>query len=676
MAIQYEIHPSIGIARVGNSPTSFYLAPETIGGRPVECDDDGDVIRVDGAPKPVERYKDDQGRIRRQAARFAVLARDSADPHAPTREVTVADADVEAIEWTVHVANKKAVWYAFSELDGNLMLGEENSYENRNVPVRNRDVIGEHERQKLIIDPGPRSLAGTHQSAAFSRDTIPPDYPHGSFPPPDLKPYPINTLGDVMTDADGRLLVLGGLGHAGGKEPITGFGGADSWYDDVSDGPVNCRLRLRGGQTVELGAWVIVGSPKYSPELVNVVTLDDVMYDVGVRYLSMVPDLYDASRWPDGWNPDYVADFDQDIAPIIYRPGSYIWVANVPSMTVFSPPRFDVRDASEANRPRREGYHRYFRQPGRDGGLGPQEEVLLSDGGVPLMLNNSGSNSVSNQNVDKFLTLTPTQYHLLGQWARGRFTCAPADAGRSAVHPLDRASVGNCVGGPLCPGIEVTWSATNPAIYERPFHLKPRFDEAYYREYGLSTQTYDETASGQGCEPGDMTKRMAIPWQADFFDCSVQQINFTDPLRNKAEDNYGNQIPLPPAYYTYWWPPQSPMFVISGAMSAAEQRASGVNAGYQVYFPRGVNNFYQMISAWSYMGFVVNQNTAADRDAYPYFVEVERNHDEFVMAGVAVGDVTNVTDSEVDVFAPVWYLKRGGAECQTVLRQGRRHRGR
>jgi L-lysine 6-oxidase len=94
MAIQYEIHPSIGIARVGNSPTSFYLAPETIGGRPVECDDDGDVIRVDGAPKPVERYKDDQGRIRRQAARFAVLARDSADPHAPTREVTVADADV------------------------------------------------------------------------------------------------------------------------------------------------------------------------------------------------------------------------------------------------------------------------------------------------------------------------------------------------------------------------------------------------------------------------------------------------------------------------------------------------------------------------------------------------------------------------------------------------------
>ncbi|WP_046683589.1 LodA/GoxA family CTQ-dependent oxidase, partial [Janthinobacterium sp. KBS0711] len=29
---QYSIHPSIGIARVGNSHDSFYLAPESIGG--------------------------------------------------------------------------------------------------------------------------------------------------------------------------------------------------------------------------------------------------------------------------------------------------------------------------------------------------------------------------------------------------------------------------------------------------------------------------------------------------------------------------------------------------------------------------------------------------------------------------------------------------------------------
>src|SRR5882672_4304041 len=34
--MRFKIHPSIGVARVGNSP-EFYLEPETIGGRPIEC---------------------------------------------------------------------------------------------------------------------------------------------------------------------------------------------------------------------------------------------------------------------------------------------------------------------------------------------------------------------------------------------------------------------------------------------------------------------------------------------------------------------------------------------------------------------------------------------------------------------------------------------------------------
>ena len=38
-----------------------------------------------------------------------------------------------------------------------------------------------------------------------------------------------------------------------------------------------------------------------------------------------------------------------------------------------------------------------------------------------MMPLNSGNNSVGNQLVDKFLTLTITQYFLLGQWAAGKF---------------------------------------------------------------------------------------------------------------------------------------------------------------------------------------------------------------------------------------------------------------
>jgi L-lysine 6-oxidase len=348
MATRYEIHPSIGIARLGNSLESFYLAPETIGGLPRECDANGNPIIVNGAPKWVERFKDEDGRIKRQGAQFKLYAYDSANPKDPGREVTLADADVEGIEWTVHLANKKAVWYEGSELDGDLMLGEENSYQNRGVPLRNADVKGKSARQKLIIDPGPRSVNAPDQQVDVSRDNIPTDYKYGSFPDPTLTPYPINTLGKIMMDRAGRLVVLGGLGNACGKTIIATFTGADTWHDDISDGPVYCRLRLKGKKPVESKAWVIVGSPKFAPELRNISTLDDVMYDVGVRYMNLVPQLYDRKRWSStgGWNPDYVANYKRDIQPIIERPADYIWVANVPSMVAFSYPRFDLTDAS------------------------------------------------------------------------------------------------------------------------------------------------------------------------------------------------------------------------------------------------------------------------------------------------------------------------------------------
>jgi hypothetical protein len=37
----YKIHPGIGIARLGNSDTEFYIAPETPAGLPLECDSNG-----------------------------------------------------------------------------------------------------------------------------------------------------------------------------------------------------------------------------------------------------------------------------------------------------------------------------------------------------------------------------------------------------------------------------------------------------------------------------------------------------------------------------------------------------------------------------------------------------------------------------------------------------------
>lgn len=50
------IYPGIGIARVGNSQSSYFIGPEAPGWH----------------PSPDQRFKDEDGRVKRQAARFRI----------------------------------------------------------------------------------------------------------------------------------------------------------------------------------------------------------------------------------------------------------------------------------------------------------------------------------------------------------------------------------------------------------------------------------------------------------------------------------------------------------------------------------------------------------------------------------------------------------------------------
>jgi L-lysine 6-oxidase len=320
-------------------------------------------------------------------------------------------------------------------------------------------------------------------------------------------------------------------------------------------------------------------------------------------------------------------------------------------MNSVSPPPFDPRDKSDATKGLRAAYLALFRVPSPENAIGPAANTLFTAHGFPMMPLNSGSNSVFNQKdlIDKFLTLTETQYFFLSQWAAGQFDTAPPPPA-DPVTALTAASTGNCVGGPFCPGIEVTWSTRNPNLYTAYGQIRQRHPIDYYNSNGLSP-TEDETAAPLGCEPGDLTKRMAIPWQADFFQCSIQYINFTDPAQNK-----GDGIPTPPTYYAYWWPPQSPWQVITGDLGIDAQAQAGTPAGFQVMFTRGINTFAQMIDYWHYMGFLVNQNTAPYGQHFPYIVEQERNHAAFIAAAVAVGDASNVITGADQNFANAWFL--------------------
>src|SRR5438128_7746039 len=125
-----KIHPAIGIARLGNSPTDFFVGPEKPGAH----------------RRPPGGYRDAKGRIKRQAARFRLFGYDKSGKL--VREITAKDA---TITWTVHLANKKAEWIKFQ---GRKSITNPNLRRNKNVADRN----------SLIIDPGPRSVSGKNQS--------------------------------------------------------------------------------------------------------------------------------------------------------------------------------------------------------------------------------------------------------------------------------------------------------------------------------------------------------------------------------------------------------------------------------------------------------------------------------------------------------------------------------
>ncbi|MGZ3756327.1 MAG: CTQ-dependent lysine 6-oxidase LodA [Mucilaginibacter sp.] len=640
-----SIHPSVGVARLGNSHGQFCLSPDAIGGLPFEADAFGN------EKGPIIHFKDAAGQVRRQGQLFKIFGDDGA-------EITLDSPNVASMEWTVHLASKKAAWYQYSELQGNLLFGNENSYTNRKVPFRNPDKVTEKERQTLIIDPGPRTVAGKRQSITFDAQNVPAGYP-ASFPPSTVKyGTPVTTLGDLQTDDSGRLIVLGGYGNAGGDLPLTSYGGSSTWHDDIADGPVYCTVTFNDGtEPANLQAWIIVGSPDFAPEIVNISALSDTMFDVGVRNFNMLPEMY----FDGVWNPLYKANFQRDILPIMKRIGQYQWVSNIQPMLAFTSNIFDFTDASDANKANRENYFSYFRAPNGTHDPSPfQPSATLfkeTDTDIfPMMPLNSGSNSVSNTTIVKFLALNETQYFLLSQWAKGQFTSDP-NYKPYPVNPMDMASTGNCVGLPMCPGIEVTWSLQNPVVYASPFVIFDEKGKDGYNQTGLSPSR--DECEGGGCQPGDLTKRMACPWQADFFQCTIQYVNFTNPEVNKTTID-GQTQPLPPTYYSYWWPPQSPWDVLVGELTAEGQQASNVPAGQQMNYARGINNFVQMVEYWFALAFIRNRNSGDS--AFPFFTETERNNDLFSYKDVPVSQISgNPDDAETTI--PVFYIE---TEPQTV----------
>ena len=126
--VKAAIYPSIGIARVGNSADGWFVGPE---------------VR-DPEPMPVEHYRDADGALKRQAARFRVFGLNARGEI--VRELT--GGDEAEIVWRVELANTKAAWYGFQ-----LALDIPEAASAPPMILRNGAVS---DRARLAIRPGPR----------------------------------------------------------------------------------------------------------------------------------------------------------------------------------------------------------------------------------------------------------------------------------------------------------------------------------------------------------------------------------------------------------------------------------------------------------------------------------------------------------------------------------------
>lgn len=479
--VRAAIHPAIGVARVGNSRDAFFIGPEV----------------ADQPALPQGEYKDKYGALKRQAARFRIYGHNSAGD--VVAELTSHNADVN---WTVHLANKKSVWYEFYHA---FDIAEASG---PGAPVtrrRNPQVTGT-DRKSLIIDSGNRSISG--------KDTMGDAYRFNSG-----KFMNISVdLGELRTDDHGRLLVLGGFGKSqsiAGLPPLD-FANNDGWYDDISDGPVDATVTI-DGQTIPVqGAWVVVAPPNYAPILKTVRTLYDVLFHLGLR-----SDLhwYKSIERP---------SFKEHIEPIFRRLSDLQWV-NQGFAAVFGidapyeATRLNRRlsDASNTNKEFRQQIFSRFRVPGdsrSDASLWP---YFYGDG-----IDNP-------QSATSMATLTSTQYRWLRQWSEGDYE---VDAGVDLISPksldeiaidlqpdaLDRAALDFCLADAFHPGCEFTWIMRRPSLYSGRLRLRrrpPQMPESDYGDILTSPVVLSPNGPLSMSAAGDLTRWMAVPWQTDTASC-------------------------------------------------------------------------------------------------------------------------------------------------------------
>ena len=472
------IYPPIGIARIGNSPEHF-----------LATDQPGVSVVPEGG------FKDSEGRIKKEVARFRVYAFDKNGK--VLQELTASNA---SITWRAEVANVKPAWYDFENA---MDLGEEYA---KSAKPRNNDLIGV-DRNKLAITPSSKSISGTNVNNNEH------NFDDGLF-----YGTPVD-LGHLQTDEAGRLLFFPGDGDAQSYNnvPITTFANNDGWHDDTCDGIIRASVKINNTDYEATPAMVAVTPPNFGQGLYGVVTMNDVVQNLFITEMG----------YP---NPsEKGVEFYRDIYPILERMTQTQWVNQGFNMLFGknSPSDFTnpviiktLEDPSASSKLARKRVFEWFRDP---------NSTKYTPAKVPPFYGD-GFGDYENISLDN-LPITVTQYERLKLWMQGSFTTGSPKkvvpfetlSLSEQINSLNQAPLEDCLGGPFHPGIELTWTMRIIHMWKEPYRLNVLPEgQPIKLDYGpVLTPEIATSAKGPFAAngPGSLTRWMGVPWQTDEASC-------------------------------------------------------------------------------------------------------------------------------------------------------------
>ncbi|MEM7038900.1 MAG: LodA/GoxA family CTQ-dependent oxidase, partial [Bacteroidota bacterium] len=463
----------------------------------------------------------------------------------------ITQSDHVEIEWAVHVANSKPEWFEFlAAMDIPQMKGKQ-------LYKRNPEIRKKADRKKLIIDAGLQILNARKKPSE-------PIKLGGKF-----KDTPVE-LGQMTASEEGHLIFIPGegiSGSPGGQPPFTmerpnAFSNATDWYDDICDGPVFAKVKLKGEKVIEAdSAWVISTPPNYAPDVISWRTMDDMMRQV-FRDKKWLPDV-----------PETVS-FQEDVLPILARLNGLQWV-NKSIGTIFGAGApFDMSDQSllqqlsfkpKSSEEKADLYQELRRRIYHS--FRPFNSVSMDLGAWVQLYGDAFGEANVAPNV--YFNLPEEFDVVLAKWVAGDFkndyTPDPSNYDYFSQVPLaeqpemlDRSAMHFCLADAFHPGCELTWPMRHATMYRAPYRIKnkrPGKSSFFYNMHYITTKQVLQGDKQSGIPsplkgkqgPGALTRWMALPWQGDTAYC-----------RSGYDDSYD---PYGPGY----WPARVPNNVLGEA---------------------------------------------------------------------------------------------------------------